>query len=373
MAVTVVFYISGHGFGHASRDIEVIRALLARRRDVKVVARTRAARWLFERTVGVPADQFELAQLETDTGVVQIDSLHPDEPETVRHARAFMRTFEARVAAEAAFLEEQHAVLAVADIPPLGVAAASRAGIPAVALGNFTWDWIYSGYDDASDLVEQVGAAYAVSDVAFRLPMHGGFDSFPRIVDVPFIARRSHKDPQETRERLGLPAHERLVLVSFGGFGLDGLDYEALTRLDGCVALVGGSLPLGALPRPLQGGRRGSLVLVDEPAMYEAGLRYEDLVRAVDAVVTKPGYGIIAECVANDTALLYTSRGRFIEYDILVREMPRYLRARFIGHRDLFAGAWSAHLAALFAQGPPPARPRVDGADVVAERLLAMI
>ena len=51
---------------------------------------------------------------------------------------------------------------------------------------------------------------------------------------------------------------------------------------------------------------------------------------AADVVVTKPGYGIISEAIANDTALLYTSRGRFVEYDVLVHEMPRYLRAQFI-------------------------------------------
>ena len=31
--------------------------------------------------------------------------------------------------------------------------------------------------------------------------------------------------------------------------------------------------------------------------------------------MTKPGYGIISECVANGTAILYTSRGRFAEYE----------------------------------------------------------
>ncbi len=49
-----------------------------------------------------------------------------------------------------------------------------------------------------------------------------------------------------------------------------------------------------------------------------AGLLYQDLVAAADVVVSKPGYGIVSECVANGTALLYTSRGRFIEYDLFV-------------------------------------------------------
>ena len=57
-----------------------------------------------------------------------------------------------------------------------------------------------------------------------------------------------------------------------------------------------------------------SVRFVDERAIYAAGYRYEDLVRAVDVVATKPGYGIISECIANDTALLYTSRGHFAEY-----------------------------------------------------------
>ena len=32
------------------------------------------------------------------------------------------------------------------DIPPLAFAAAAAAGVPAIALCNFTWDWIYGAY-----------------------------------------------------------------------------------------------------------------------------------------------------------------------------------------------------------------------------------
>ena len=55
--------------------------------------------------------------------------------------------------------------------------------------------------------------------------------------------------------------------------------------------------------------------------------------RGADVVVTKPGYGIISEAIANDAALLYTSRGDFVEYNVLVREMSRYLRVEFIEQR----------------------------------------
>ena len=96
--------------------------------------------------------------------------------------------------------------------------------------------------------------------------------------------------------------------------------------------------------------------------MYAAGFRYEDLVRAVDVVVTKPGYGIISECIANDTALLYTSRGHFVEYDVLVAEMPRFVRCALHQPRRSVRRTMGAHLDALLAQPSPPERPRVDGA-----------
>ena len=39
---SVAFYISGHGFGHASRQIELINALGTRRPDLSIVVRTSA-------------------------------------------------------------------------------------------------------------------------------------------------------------------------------------------------------------------------------------------------------------------------------------------------------------------------------------------
>jgi L-arabinokinase len=347
--VTIAFYISGHGFGHAARSIEVINALVARRPDARVVLRSAIAPWLVERTArpGV-----ELSPAECDTGVVQIDSLTLDAAATLRAAQAFMASFAARVAREVVWLRSIAADRVVADIPPLGIAAANAAGLPVIALGNFTWDWIYRAYDGAGPLARSLGGIYAGTTLALRLPMWGGFETMNAVVDVPFVARQSSRDPAEVREGLGLPAAQRLVLVSFGGYGVHGLDAAALRRLPGYRVLLPGD--------------------VDEGAMYDNGFRYEDLVRAVDVVVTKPGYGIVSECLANDTALLFTSRGHFVEYDVMTAAMPRFLRTAFIDRPQLASGHWAPHLDALLAQGAPPERPPTNGAEVAADRILAI-
>jgi hypothetical protein len=360
---SVFFYISGHGFGHASRQVEVINAFGALETGADIVIRTSAPLWLFDRTVDVP---FTVVDGSVDTGVVQIDSLRLDEAATLERAGEFYAALVDTVRDEVARLREYGARLVIADAPPLGCAAAAAAGIPSVVCSNFTWDWIYEGYDAPPDLILRIQEAYRKADAGWRLPMHGGFETFTRIVDIPFIARRARHSRADVRTLLKLPLDRPLALSSFGGYGVQ--DFDAVT-LD-CLDRVGVVLTERDAPsRPPQRG----VSVVDEAQLYMSGLRYEDLVAAVDVVVTKPGYGIISECIANGTAMLYTSRGRFVEYDVLVREMPRYLRCSFLPVEDLLAGRWREGLETLLEQPPPPERPRTDGAEVVARMMQSIV
>jgi L-arabinokinase len=372
----VVFYVSGHGFGHASRDIEVINALLDAAPGVRVEVRTSAPRWLFDLTV---RGEFGYEGVECDVGVVQHDSLRPDLPATVRAAERFYCDLDGLVRREASALRAVGAALVVSDMPPLAFEAAARAGIPSVGLGNFTWDWIYAEYvnqlGEAGWLPGRIREAHALALEAIRLPMHGGFGGFRHIVDVPLVARRSRRDRPSVREALGAEDGCPMVLSSFGGVGLETLDLGRLAGR-GAVACFTTATP-GATR---EAGAAGIVTtapdgvhVIDERALYARGYRYEDVVLAADVVVTKPGYGIIAECIANGTPLLYTSRGRFAEYDVLVREMPRFLRCAFIDHDDLLGGTWEPHVERVLAQPAPPERPRVDGAEVAAARMLALL
>jgi hypothetical protein len=346
MTARLVFYITGHGFGHASRSIEVINTLRTLEPALDIHVRTSAPRWLFDLTLN---RSFTYEHCDCDPGMVQIDSLRLDEEASVSRAVRFMTSFDDRVAREAARLDELKPDLVVADIPPLGIAAGARAGVPAIALGNFTWDWIYSAYAGTAGIADAVATAYSQATLALRLPMWGGFGAFSTTIDLPFVARHSMRAVEETRAHLGLAHDARVVLLSFGGHGLEGLN----------------------LAQPLEG--YDVISAPDETRLYADGFRYEDLIRAADVVVTKPGYGIIADCLANDTAILYTDRGHFIEYDVLVAAMPRFLRCAYLDHDDLFAGRWQGHLDELLAQPAPRERPATNGAEVAADVLVRLV
>lgn len=367
MRPAVAFCISGHGFGHASRQVEVINALGRLRPDVSIDVYTVASRWLLERTILVPAAIHEVA---CDTGAVQHDSLDLDIPATLAAAAAFEATADEAASALARTFEDAGTRVVVCDAPPMPFSAASLAGVPAVALTNFTWDWIYddfvADFPAYAGLPGQLGVRYALATAGWRLPMHGGFETFGTVIDMPWVARRATRDPRDTRRLIGADDQRPLVLLSFGGYGVAGWDLSHHAGAPYRLVVAGGAshqperLPADALSIPR-----------DE--LHARGLRYEDLVAASDVVVSKPGYGIVSECVANGAALLYTDRGRFREYPVMVAEMPQVLRCRYLPQQQLTSARWDADIEALLAQPAPPGRPLVNGADVAAGMLGAMI
>jgi hypothetical protein len=353
-------YVSGHGYGHATRTAEVLRVLRLRAPELAVTVCTSAPAPLFE-VVGGPTS---VRTVHCDVGLVQKDALTIDEAATASALSDFLAGWESRVAAEVRFLRESGARLVVGDIPPLAFAAAGEAGVPSIALGNFSWDWIYghiAGREPAfAEASRHAAEAYARAGLLLRLPFAGDLSVFPRVEGVPLVVRKPEVGKAEARRRLAL-GHGPVVLLSFGGVGMPGLQPAAYGRLDAYTFVLTGRAADGPAPANL---RR-----LDASDLAVAGLGYPDLVGAADVVVSKPGYGIVTDCIGAGARLVYTDRGDFPEYPVLVSEMPRYLPVAFASNAEVQDGRLERALSSVLAQ-PFPAPPPMDGAAVVADRLL---
>jgi L-arabinokinase len=356
-------YVSGHGFGHATRTAEVLRAVRERAPGLPITVCTAAPAFLFEGTVTAP---LSVRAVECDVGLAQKDALTIDEAGTAAAVGRFLAGWDGLVAREAQWLRESGARLVLGDIPPLAFAAAAEAGVRSIALGNFSWDWIYRHLAGRQPTLAEAAAhaaqAYARADLLLRLPFAGDLSAFRRIQDVPLLARAPAVDKAQARRRLGLDRRP-VVLLSFGGVGMPELDPAAYARLDEYAFLLTGPAGDGGAP---------NLRRLEAGDLAAAGLGYPDLVGAVDVVVSKPGYGIVTDCIGARTRLVYTERGDFPEYPILVSEMPRYLSVAFASSADLRAGLLGDALREVMAR-PFPELPATDGSRVAAERLLALL
>jgi UDP:flavonoid glycosyltransferase YjiC (YdhE family) len=142
---SILYYISGHGYGHAVRSHQVMRALQEASPDIRIHVRTTAPDWLFS---NLPRPVLFTCQ-STDVGVIQPDSLRMDLAATLAACRDLQHRLPLLIEQEIDFVQAQKIDLIVGDIPPACFEIAARAKIPAAAITNFTWDVIYRAYAGA--------------------------------------------------------------------------------------------------------------------------------------------------------------------------------------------------------------------------------
>lgn len=351
------YYITGHGLGHASRSCRIITALADRHPAIRCDVVSDAAPWFLADNLpsGAP-----LAARTLDIGVRQVDSLVMCPEATIEACRQLQTEAPRLIAAEAEGLQRDGVALVVTDVAALPCAAAAIAGIPAVILSNFTWDWIYAEFLDTypklAPIIDWQRDGYRQASRALRLPFHGPMP-VDNVTDLPMVARHSTTPAATVRNRLGLSGEQRLALLSFGGFGLQDTPLDNLAELSNWVFLAEAVLADGHPQlRPLP-----------------AGIAYPDLVNAADAVITKPGYGIVAECLAHQTPVIYTSRGNFREQALLVAGLQRYGRAVAIDNEQLRRGKLRDALEQLLILPQPEETLAANGAEVAADHLAGLL
>jgi len=352
---SIVYYVTGHGYGHAVRSNQVIRSLKKARPGLRIHVRTMAPPWLFHQSVLYHRQSI-------DVGIRQQDSLSMGLAETLEACRALHQSFPKLIDREVEFIKSEQIKLVLGDIPPLCFEIAASASVPSVAITNFTWDVIYRAYlrayPDFLPVVEEIESFYSKAGLALTLPYPCEMNVFPRREPIPWVARVSSLTKAQARAKFKFPADATIILLSFGGLGLERLPWEPLRRLGEYFFVATGKTVMSD---------GNLLILPDEQPQYE------DLVRAVDVIVTKPGYGIVADALAHRLPMLYADRGEFPEYPRLVEALRDCATAEFIPHSDLLAGNIAPCLQTLLDKPPNWPAVALNGSEVAAEKIINLL
>jgi UDP:flavonoid glycosyltransferase YjiC (YdhE family) len=355
---SILYYITGHGYGHAVRSQQLIRALQERAPDLLVHVKTTAPEWLFQN--GARPVSYVHAAL--DVGIIQPNSLEMDIAATLRACQELQRLQPSLIERELRWIADHRVDLIIGDIPSLCFEIAARANLPSIALANFTWDDIYRVYGvqwpELRSIADEMTGFYSKATLALTLPYPCEMTMFGRREPIPWISRASSLTKAQARAAFGLPSNAALVLLSFGGLGLDELPWQRLGELSEFYFVS-----TGPLERQTANLRILSI----------AQRRYTDLLRAMDAIVTKPGYGIVADVLAHRVPVLYTERGEFPEYPRLVQALEELATAEFIPQADLLSGNLKPYLMRLLSRPPHWPAIALNGAAVAAEKAIALL
>jgi hypothetical protein len=348
----IAYFVTPHGFGHAARAAAVMVALRAVDPAIQFDIFTQVPRWFFQDSL---VRDFRFYHVCTDVGLVQTTSLREDLPATVRRLDSFFPCDRALVTTLAALLRSAACALVLCDIAPLGLVAARAAGVPAVLIENFTWDWIYQGYvQEEASLIRHIAylqSVYATADYRVQLEpvcCPGAAD----LTALP-VSRTPQRAPQQTRAQLGIPAQAQTVLLTMGGIPES---YAFLSRLhhhrDTYFVVLGAGDALE---------RHDNVIVLP----YRSTVFPPDLVHACDAVVSKTGYSIVAETYHAGVPFGYVRRERFREGPVLDAYIAAHMHGIAIAELEFYSGAWLSCLPALLALPRQPQHER-RGAEQVA-------
>ncbi|KAK4564679.1 hypothetical protein RGQ29_006670 [Quercus rubra] len=325
------YYVSGHGFGHATRVVEVVRHLILAGHDVHMV--TGAPDFVFTSEIQSPRLLFRKVVL--DCGAVQADALTVDPIASLeKYSQMSVLPRASVLATEIQWLNSIKADLVISDVVPIACRAAADAGIRSVCVTNFSWDFIYAEYvmvagSHYRSVLQQIAEDYSHSEFVIRLPGYSPMPAFRGVIDVPLVVRRLHKSREEVRKDLGVPDDVKLVIFNFGGQPAGWkLKEEYLPA--GWLCLVCGASDNQELPPNF--------------IKLAKDVYTPDLIAASDCMLGKIGYGTVSEAMAYKLPFIFIRRDYFNEEPYLREMLENYQGGVEMARRDMLSGCWIPYL-----------------------------
>ncbi|CAH1427478.1 unnamed protein product [Lactuca virosa] len=350
------YYVTGHGFGHATRCVEVVHHLILSGHDVHVV--TGAPDFVF--TSQIQSPRLFLRKLVIDCGVVQADALTVDRLASLeKYSETAVVPRDSILATEVKWLKSIKADLVVSDVVPVACRAAADAGIRAVCVTNFSWDFIYAeyvmvaGYHHRS-IVWQIAEDYSHCQFLIRLPGFCPMPAFRDVVDVPLVVRKPRKSRKEVRDELGIKDNEKAMVLNFGGQSL-GWNLKEEYLPPGWICLVCGAHDNHQeLPRNFK--------------KLAKDVYTPDVMAASDCMLGKIGYGTCSEALAYKLPCVFVRRDYFNEEPFLRNMLEYHEGGVEMIRRDLLVGHWRPYLE-IATTLKPSYEGGVNGGEVAAKIL----
>ena len=353
----IAFFISPHGFGHAARAASVMEALAEIQPSIQFDIFTTVPDWFFAQS---NAFHFDYHRLRTDIGLVQVTPFQEDLPATVQNLQNFLPFDHSQIDALAQKIERLKSELVVCDIAPMGIRVAKAAGVPSVLIENFTWDWIYEGYDEETLHEFSVYLQSIFAEATFHIQTQ----PICKPASVDFTAgpaSRKIKIPAgQIRQKLGLSDSCRLVMITAGGIPKNYDFVERLKKQTDIHFIIPGTVQTESL--------QDNLILLPENSAYF----HPDLINASDAVIGKIGYGTLAEIYQAGVPFGYCARTHYRESKPLVEFIENNMHGLAISESEFQSGAFVRNLEKLL-ENPQVKHNLPNGADQIAIYLITQV
>jgi len=349
----LVVDLSSHGFGHAGIACPVLNVLRSWDQTLKITIRTTIpARWLAQRL------EFEFDYLEfIDFGMVMAGTWAVLAEESLTAYSKIHDDWDSHVIEAARRLQALAPSLLLSNVPYLSIAAAHMIGRPSVAFGAVNWADIFHCYcghlPGAEPILHQMIETYDRADIFLQPVPAMSMPSIRRHRLVGPIARLGRRRGAELRRRFNIRPDDRIVLLALGGIPTN-FTFDSWPRFADTTIILASQIQTN----------HPNVVVLDDPEFP-----FVDLIASSDAVITRPGYGTVAEAGCNGIPILLVPREGWPETPAFLDWLSRNGRVLILEECELREGDFLSKLRALQDMPAPPA-PAPTGATEVADEIM---
>lgn len=350
--LSIGYFVSAHGFGHASRAAAVMAAIQTACPAAYFHVFTTIPDWFFLDSLG---KDFSYQYCQTDIGLIQKGPLEEDLPATIEKLNRFLPFTPSRTDTLCQLVAEIGCRMIISDISPLGIHIAGRLNLPSILIENFTWDWIYAAYaEKASEFEKHIDYLNSIFKKAdFHIQTEPVCQRQFSDLCVGPISRQIKTSRQVIRQRLDIPEERPVILVTMGGISAR-LDFlERLPERPDIYFIIPG------------GGEVKTRMKNTVCLPHHSDFFHPDLVHAVDGVIGKAGYSTIAEVYHAGIPFGFVLRPKFRESQKLAEFIQRNMPGLSIETEEFHSGEWLSRLDELLSL-PRVAIERTNGAHQVA-------
>jgi len=290
----ILYYITDHGKGHATRSIAVIREL--QKKGIEVIIRNSNVTEFLHKSL---PDTSILPGI-TDMGpTIKSDGISIDEISTVNNVGKWIDKLNDTSEAECEIISKIQPQLIVSDISPMPILAAKKLQKNCIAISNFSWYDVLKLLPQSK--LEILEHAYDDANLAIQLPIGTSMEHFKHKCKVGLVARKSTLSRTQLRKKFGIKDSEFVVTLALGGS-----QNTIKLRGDKNVKI----LSMNAIIKNTDN-------VIDLSDWVEG----EEVVLASDFVICKCGYGMISECLSNGVPFRYISDDNHLEQKAMSKEL----------------------------------------------------
>lgn len=293
----IIYYITDHGKGHATRSIAIIREL--KKLDIDIIVRNSNAYEFIKNSL----PQVQVIGGITDVGpIIKKDGISIDENESINSITKWIDDIDKLSNTECAVIKKFNPNLIISDISVMPLLTSHKTKTPAITISNFSW------YDVLNFLskktLEEIRCLYDYSDLHIQLPLSTQLTHFKNKKSVGFVSRKPVMNTLDIRRELGIKKNDFCVLLALG-------NSEKEIKLD-CDENI------KFLTINTKTTKNNHAIDVSD---WTEG---QDLVSLSNLVICKCGYGFISECLTNGTPFFYVASDNHLEQMAISNGLKNY-------------------------------------------------